>query len=425
MSLTKNSIIYLSANIATAAIPFLLLPVLTRALLPEEYGQVAMFQTLVAGLVAFVGLNTVGAANRKFYDHTNEKELAQYNGACIHILVISTIALLFICFLFSEPLSQFLSIPKSWLYVALIYSALSFVMNLRLGQWQIRSNAKKYGLMQLFYGVFNMVLSLIFVLYFEYGAQGRVDGQALAMISVAFVALISLFKEKLINVTLFRLTYIREALNFGLPLIPHFFGAFLLTTADRFVINQNLGLSQAGIYMVAVQISMAFNIIFNAINKAYVPWLFNILKENDSKKKKLVVKYTYIYFLFLLAFSPLPFVLGPWLMNLIAGEQYQEAGKVIGWLCLGQILGGMYLMVTNYIFFSKKTGKLSIVTLISGAINLLLLVYLVDIIGFVGAAIAFTVAKLFQFLFTWLLAYKAVDMPWFTIEIISDQKRNV
>ncbi|UMM02870.1 polysaccharide biosynthesis C-terminal domain-containing protein [Vibrio campbellii] len=77
-------------------------------------------------------------------------------------------------------------------------------------------------------------------------------------------------------------------------------------------------------------------------------------------------------------------------------------------------------MVTNYIFFSKKTGKLSIVTLISGAINLILLVVLVDMIGFVGAAIAFTVAKLFQFLFTWILAYKAVDMPWFTIKVTSD-----
>ncbi|CAH1535303.1 Putative polysaccharide biosynthesis protein CpsL [Vibrio owensii] len=420
MSLTKNSLIYLSANIATAAIPFLLLPILTRALLPEEYGQVAMFQTLVAGLVAFVGLNTVGAANRKFYDNTNEQELAQYNGACIHILFISTISLFFICFLFSELLVQFLSIPKSWLYVALLYSALSFVMNLRLGQWQIRSDAKKYGLMQLFYGVFNMGLSLILVLYFEHGAQGRVDGQVLAVAFVAIAALVSLFKDKLINFTLIRLDYIKEALNFGVPLIPHFFGAFLLTAADRFVINQNLGLSQAGIYMVAVQISMAFNIIFNAINKAYVPWLFNILKQDDTNKKRLVVKYTYIYFLFLLILSPLPFILGPWLMNLIAGDQYQEAGKVIGWLCLGQILGGMYLMVTNYIFFSKKTGKLSIVTLMSGAINLILLVFLVDMIGFVGAAIAFTVAKLFQFLFTWILAYKAVDMPWFTIKVTSD-----
>ncbi|MEW0490716.1 oligosaccharide flippase family protein, partial [Escherichia coli] len=62
MSVYKNSSIYLISNIFNALIPFILLPILTRNLTPYEYGQIAMFQTLVSGLASLTGLNTVGAA---------------------------------------------------------------------------------------------------------------------------------------------------------------------------------------------------------------------------------------------------------------------------------------------------------------------------------------------------------------------------
>ena len=69
--------IYLFSNILNAVVPFILLPILTRYLTPEEYGEVAIFQTLLGLLGAFVGMTFVGAANRKFYDSNLEKsELA-------------------------------------------------------------------------------------------------------------------------------------------------------------------------------------------------------------------------------------------------------------------------------------------------------------------------------------------------------------
>ena len=64
--LFSGAAIYLVTSLMNAAIPFMLLPILTRYLEPEEYGQIAMFQVLVNALAAVVGLNTVGAANRRF-----------------------------------------------------------------------------------------------------------------------------------------------------------------------------------------------------------------------------------------------------------------------------------------------------------------------------------------------------------------------
>lgn len=227
MSLAKSSLIYLISNIINALIPFLLLPILTRLLSPAEYGQVAMFQILVAGLAAFVGLNTVGAANRKFYEHNNSlKALGLYNGACLQILLGSMIIVFILCVLFSELLVSYLSIPVNWIYSAVLLSSFNFILNLRLGQWQIRGEAIKFGALQISNSLFNMGLSLLLVLSLHHGAQGRIDAQIIAAGLSTFVAVYLLMKDGLVHLYSLRVDYIKQALQFGIPLIPHVFGFF-------------------------------------------------------------------------------------------------------------------------------------------------------------------------------------------------------
>ncbi|MCD9508913.1 lipopolysaccharide biosynthesis protein [Photobacterium phosphoreum] len=413
MSFFKGASVYLVSNLLNAVIPFLLLPILTRYLSPAEYGQIAMFQTLLAGIGTFIGLNAIGAANRKFYDgDIDETVLKQFNGSCIQILIVSSIIAFIGIFLFKNQLSEFLAIPTSWILAAVVISAFGFITSMRLGQWQIRSQAKWFGILQVSSSLVNMLLSLLFVIILTQGAQGRIDAQVVTGILAAIIALIWLYKDKLLQVKVWKPQQIKEALSFGVPLIPHHVGFFLISAVDRFVINQKLGLSEAGIYMVAVQLSSAMAIVFDAINKAYVPWLFERLKRDDLEEKKQIVKYTYAYFIIALLVAGIAFIIGPFFIHLIVGDRYTEAGKVIGYLCLGQSFGGMYLMVTNYVFFAKKTGQLSIITITTGIINVVLLVIFVGYWGVVGAAIAFVISKFIQFIMTWILANKSVNIKW-------------
>ena len=413
MSLLKGASVYLVSNILNAVIPFLLLPILTRYLSPAEYGQIAMFQTLLTGIGTFIGLNAIGAANRKFYDgDIDETVLRQFNGSCVHILIVSSFIAFIGIFIFKNQLSEFLAIPTSWVLATVIISFFGFITTMRLGQWQIRSQAKWFGVLQVSSSLVNMLLSLLFVIILTQGAQGRIDAQVITGILAAIIALIWLYKDKLLQIKVWKPQYIKEALLFGVPLIPHHVGFFLISAVDRFVINQKLGLTDAGIYMVAVQLSSAMAIIFDAINKAYVPWLFERLKRDNYEEKKQIVKYTYVYFILALLVAGIAFLIGPFFITLIAGDKYSEAGKVIGLLCLGQAFGGMYLMVTNYIFFAKKTGRLAVVTISTGIINVILLFVLVSHLGLIGAAMAFAISKLIQFIMTWFLVSKIIYIPW-------------
>lgn len=415
----KNSFIsgagvYLFSNILNGVIPFILLPILTRYLSPSEYGEVAMFQTLLGAVGAFVGITFVGAAGRKYYDDDiSRAELAEFIGSCIQLVLIFSVIVLSIFFLFQNQLSEWIGINTEYVLWAVIVASCSVIIRIRLGQWQVQKQAIKYGVLQISQSLFNMFLSLLLVVFFLKGAEGRIDAQIIMSLIFVLVALFLLNKDGLLKLFIWRKDYLSEALRFGLPLIPHTAGAFLLTSVDRFVINQEIGLAEAGIYMVAVQLTAAIGLVFDAINKAYVPWLFEKLKTNQMKEKQKIVKLTYLWFSLIILGVMLSFFIGPYLVVLIAGEQYEQAGKIVGWLALGQGFQGMYLMVTNYIFFSKRTGLLSLASISSGILNLILLIVLVRIFGLEGAAIAFAFSMGIRFLLTWWIAHKRHPMPWF------------
>lgn len=412
-----GSAVYLFSNILNAAIPFALLPVLTRYLTPEEYGEVAMFQTLLGALMAFIGLSLHSAAGRKFYDgNLGDNDLKEFIGSCLQILSITTVVSVAILFSFKDQFSQWLGLDHKWILLAALVTAGNVVAQIRLGQWQVRKKAKSYGALQVSKSLLNMGLSLALVVLYLQGSDGRIIAQVITVATFAILSLWLLKRDNLLTFAVCRLEYVKEALKFGLPLIPHVGGMFLLTTVDRFVINSELGLAQAGIYMVAVQFGMVLSLVFDAVNKAYVPWLFERLKRDNEAEKRQIVRYTYAWYSLILAGAGLSFLVGPWLIVLVAGEQYTQAGEVIGWLVLGQVFNGMYLMVTNYVFYSKRTGLLSAASVSSGLVNLVLLVCLVEWLGINGAAYAFALSMGLRFFLSWLVAHKRHSMPWFNFK---------
>lgn len=409
-----GSAVYLFSNVLNAAIPFALLPVLTRYLTPEEYGEVAMFQTLLGALMAFIGLSLHGAAGRKFYDgNLGENDLKEFIGSCLQILAITTMFTVAVLLTFQSQFSQWLGLDQKWVLLAALVTAGNMIAQIRLGQWQVRKKAKYYGVLQVSKSLLNVGLSLALVVVFLQGADGRILGQGAAVAIFAVLALWLLKRDNLLTFSVWRPDYVKEALKFGVPLIPHVGGMFLLSTVDRFVINSELGLSQAGIYMVAVQFGMALALVFDAITKAYVPWLFERLKRNYESEKKRIVKNTYIWYVVILFLALVSFIIGPPVITFIAGESYSAAGEVIGFIVLGQVFNGMYLMVSSYIFFSKKTGLLSAASLFSGVINLILLFVFVPKLGIIGAAYAFCLSMALRFLLSWGAAQKRHPMPWF------------
>ena len=90
MSLFRSAGVYGTSNVIERAIPFLLMPVMTRFLSPSDYGVVAMFAVLVSLASPLVGLNLPGAIHRKYFDRENI-DFAAYVSNCLVVVVFSIV----------------------------------------------------------------------------------------------------------------------------------------------------------------------------------------------------------------------------------------------------------------------------------------------------------------------------------------------
>ena len=219
--LASGASVYLIANLINALIPFLLLPVLTRYMSPAEYGQVAMYQVWLTALGGLIGLSVHGAASVKYYDDdVIPAELGAFIGSCFQILMVTTFVAFAIVVPLRHPLGDWLGLRSDWLLWGVLVSAAGFVIQMRQSQWQVRKRPVAYGTFQIGTSLANAGLSLVLVVGLLRGAQGRIDGQNWTMLLAALVAVGLLAKDKLISLS-WRPDHLREALRFGVPLVPH------------------------------------------------------------------------------------------------------------------------------------------------------------------------------------------------------------
>jgi O-antigen/teichoic acid export membrane protein len=291
---------------------------------PEDYGMVSMFLLLVSFASPFVGLNVNGAITRKYYDR-EDIDIWSYVFNCFLILIASTVIVGMIFLIFSIPISKISSFPARSLWMVVIYSFSQFISNILLSLLQVQKKAFFYGLYNNIRTLVNVGLSILLVVGLNLGWQGRIYGQFGAMISFAAVAIVILIKNKWIKVR-FNKKYIYSALVFGVPLIPHALSSSIISMTDRFFITNMVGLATTGVYTVGYQIGSIINLLASSFNNAYVPWLFEKLKANESKTKIKIVKFTYLYFAGILILAVTLGILAPSFLDVFLGKVFMLSG---------------------------------------------------------------------------------------------------
>lgn len=409
-----NAAIYLGANVLNAGIPFLLLPILTRVLTRADYGTIAMFGIVLSVLGAFTGMSVHGAVSVRYFQLGKEK-LAEYVGTCVGILVVTTAVVFMIIASIGPWLTVICGVPKDWLLVAVVLSGLQFLCNILLSLWLVTGQAIKYGAFQISQSLFNAGFSLILILVVGLAWQGRVLGQVIAIGIFGIIAMRWLIKDGwLIRPKSWR-TQSLDALQFGIPLIPHVIGGLIISTAGQFLVTNMLGVSETGIYVVGAQIGAAMGLIADAFSKSYGPWLYEKLKDESIAGRQFIVGITYYIFFSFLFLSAIVSVGIFAIFPYIVGNDFLPAKFLTVYFIFGNGFIGMYYAVAGFFFFTSKTKFISIVTISSGAISIFVMWTLGHILGLKGIALGYLLSQVIMFLLAWTMSTIVYPMPWFQI----------
>jgi len=383
---------------------------MTRYLTPNDYGIVATFNVLLATMVVFVGLNMSGAIGVNFFK-LNKKELKEYIGNVIFILFISFILVLTITYILKSYLSFFTKFPENWILIIVIVALFQSIMAITIGLWQVEQKPLPYGLFQIARTILDVALSLIFVIVLAWGWQGRLLGVIITSVIFGLSSIFIIYKRRYIKFS-FNKKYIKDALFFGIPLIPHTLGGWIMTSIDRIFINFMVGVDATGIYTVGWQVGMIIGLLAISFNLAWSPFLFEKLKENNYSTKVKIVKFTYLYNVCIIFAALALSFIAPYFLKFFVSKDFYFAYKYVMWIALGYAFQGMYFMVVNYIFYIKKTYILAWVTFFTAGINIVLNYFLIKAYGAIGAAQATTITLFVRYILTFILSSKVYKMPW-------------
>lgn len=404
--------IYGISSIVNASIPFLLIPLLTRHMSVEDFGLVAMFNVLTAFITPIMGLSTAGAISRQYFKE--EIDISLYIGNCLLILFISFSVVTTIFFSFSTSIARFSEYPEGRLWTIILVSFFGFLTNTTLIIWQVQSKTYSYGIFQIGQTIINLIFSIWLVVIMKKGWEGRVFAQMIATILFGTLGVFLLNQKKLITLRLNK-EYFKHALRFGAPLIPHAIGGVLLTMSDRLLITKLIGIGDTGLYSVGYAFGSVIGIIENSFNLAFIPWLFEKLRENNPSIKTKIVRFTYLYFIVIILISTILAIIAPYIMQIFVDKKFEGSSKYVLWIALSFAFSGMYKMVVNYIFYAEKTYILAIITFLSAIFNFACTYVLINKFGAIGAAISASLTSFLFFIFTWIVSNKIFPMPWLEI----------
>jgi len=379
---------YTFSNILVLSIPLLLLPIMTNYLSPEQYGQVALFLILIQ-IYGVFGRSFVNFTQRKYFDSDlKRQELSGYLSSTLFLILFVSSLLLIFTLLFKDNISIIFSMPILFIIFALFASVLNLFIEIRLIQWQIRKKASTYAVFQVFKAITVGLLAVIFVVFLEYGFEGRAYSIIYTNLLFFVISVYLLFKDKLIS-SASDLKKYKEIITYSIPLIPHFLSGLLISSLDRAIINNFIGIAETGIFVVALQTSLLVNVALESVNKAAIPYIYENLNKEEHKSKGSVIKNVALYGLCILLFSTCYWFIIKSIFPFIVGESFQSAKNLIVWIIIGFSFKGFAGLFINIFFYKKKTSYLSIVTLFLSIFHVVIFAYFTYFYGILGSSIAF------------------------------------
>jgi O-antigen/teichoic acid export membrane protein len=208
-------------------------------------------------------------------------------------------------------------------------------------------------------------------------------------------------------------TYLRQALVYSLPILPHLLGWQVIATADRFILNRLMGTAAVGVYNVGAMFGMIMEVIGQGANRAYVPLSMGVLKKGgDEGLRELREMGTLIVATFALGGAFLAFFSRE-LVFLFTAPPFHDAAAIVPFIAFAGAANGIYYVLINVLFYDMRaTRYLPLGTATSAVSSVGINLFLVPSYGILGAGIAALASQLITTVVIGVVARRFDPVRW-------------
>jgi O-antigen/teichoic acid export membrane protein len=414
----RNTLAYFLAALAPQLSVFLLLPIITTALSPAEFGELALLQSITAFVGTLAGLQVGVSIGRLLFDLPEERWPGFFSTVLLAHTVIGAVIAAAAWLILHKNFDAFFAGDheelKALLPIALLQMLASSI-NTSVG-YLIR--AIQQGVKFLVSALVTVVVSAVMVVLLlgirDFGIEGYVISMSTAAV-VGMAASLVIVRRYLTAEFDFR--FLPPALSYALPLLPHMIAGYLMALSDRLVLEKFAAVGAIGLYSLGDRFATVLKFALEAFNKAESP---RFMQASVRDKQETAEGYHKVIgawsaataLLFLACYLFLPDA-----MTLLVDEQYEEAAKFVPGLLVAYAISGLYFFAAYPIFFEKRTGYISLITITGGILNVVLTIWLAPRVG-VWAGVWSTVASMtWIFVSAFVVGQRLYPIPWHWLEV--------
>jgi len=365
---------------------FITLPVYSRVLTTEDYGEWNILVTGVGLLSAFLVLGGDAAYARLFFTTKTHEEQQTMTSTWFAFLALWSSSLVLICVLFSRPIAAWaLDKPEhaSLVILSLLAAPFGLINSMCAQALRNRFQARQF----VFWNVTSAVLSIGFSVFaagvLQWGIGGILAGALLANVLMLPIRLWTI--RDLIRLR-FSFDILKQLLKFGVPLVPTSLAYWIFASSDRILLGQLADLSQVGLYAVANQITSALGFLYGAMGQAWSPRAV-ALYEVDAAQASQVFGQMLTYFLIFFGVLCVGVsAFGYEMIKVLSTPEYYPAAAAVGPLALGFVAYASTQVTGIAISLKNRTYYFAAFSWVAAILNVILNILFIPQFGLMATA---------------------------------------
>ena len=395
-----NTILVFIGKLGSGLITFLMLPLYTRWLGPDQFGLAELVNTYSMILLS---LATCCMADAIFiFPKTADEEgKRKYYSSGIAVALIGITLAFLLSFIFNNNFFSELGTFHSYSIQIVLLSSCQFLQNYTQQFTRSIDKMKVYSISGIVHSAAIAVFA--FLLIPLYGTDGYIYSLAISNIVASIYSYVASGSYSYLSFRYFDISFAIDLLKYGVPLIPNSIMWWLVDGINRPIMEAELGLAAIGIYAVASKFPSVLNIVTGAFSNA---WGISVSEEYGKEDFNRYFNQIFkLVFFLLMTFSLLMSIFAKPIINIFAAPEYIEAYKLLPILLLSVMLSNASGLIGG-IFMAMKQSKYFFYSSVYGAIvSIICTLWMIRVYGVYGvawaAATSFMVMTLVRLYFVW------------------------
>lgn len=393
-----------------ALVPFLLLPVVTRYVTPDQYGQYALYMAVISftSPLLMMGMDMVVTTDYFKHDALQRKTLI----STYLVLLAVGLAGMETCMLAGHMvIERWLGLPFGAVMTLGVVAGLLCLMQLGQLVTMMEKRLTYQGLFIFGKVVISSAVSLPLIILVSATWDSLLWAQVASFSILAAAGLWFMYRHAMLGLGFSR-PVAWEILTGAGPLIVFAtsFNASMLV--DRIIIKHFMALHDVGIYTMALMVLSPCMLFFLAISRVMWPWVSRNIVVNTREARLGVVRVIYIFWAGIVAVYLIAALCGGFVISLLTSEAYDMPLMLPPLLALSLMLNAILGFGLYFLVHAKRFAMITAISLTMLALAISLNILLIPSMGLPGTALANGFANLVGV--TWCLTatFRTIDLPW-------------